>query len=67
MFLNNNPINETNLPDKFASFFQNKVQTIVREQTINEIVYNGTQKMITENSNFMRENDVLVAMKSLKI
>ena len=51
MFLNNNPINDINLPDEFASFFQNKVQTIVREQTINENVYNGTQKMITENSN----------------
>ena len=67
MFLNNNPVNETNLPDEFASFFKNKVQTIVHEQTINENVCNGTQKMITGNLNFMKENDVLIAMKSLKI
>ena len=67
MFFNNTPIDEANLPDEFASFFSNKVQTIVREQSISNNVYNGTQKMVTQSSNFMLESDVLIAMKTLNI
>ena len=45
MFKNNVPINDENLPDEFAEFFKLKVQNIVTEQTINNSVFNGTQKI----------------------
>ena len=66
MFLNNTPIKEINLPDKFATFFRNKVQNIVNNQIIDRNVYNGTQKIVTNNMNLMLESDVLNATKTLK-
>ena len=67
MFKNNVPIDDENLPDEFAEFFKSKVQNIVTEQTINNNLFNGTQKINSIEVDFMKENDVFKAMQTLKI
>ena len=67
MYRNNNLIDPDNLSDEFANFFKDKVQNIVNNLQIDNNVYNGTRKLYCENEDFMDENDVLIAMKSLKI
>ena len=53
MTLNGVSINPSELPDAFASFFENKVQLIVNDQTIDDSVHNGTRKMWTTDHHFM--------------
>ena len=65
--MKNDPIDEVNLPDKFASFFKDKDQHILSAQSSQDNVYNGNKKLNSENFNFMLESDVLLAMNSLKI
>ena len=67
MFKNNVSIGEENLPDEFAEFFKSKVQNIIREQTVNNNVFNGTQNVFSTEFDFMKESDVLKAMNTLKI
>ena len=67
MFKDGSLLREENLPDKFAEFFKSKVENIVREQTVNDSVFNGTQKIISTELDFMKESDVLKAMNTLKI
>ena len=64
--LDNTVINEDDIPDVFASFFKNKITNIVNESRININVYNGTQKMVINDRNFMTENNVIKAIMSLK-
>ena len=66
MFLNNTKIMESELPDAFAEFFTNKVNTITNDQTISNSVYNGVRKINAENQNFMTETEIRKAIKSLK-
>ena len=66
MFENDEVIDKEKLPDTFAIFFQNKVKNIVNSQVINDQCYNGERKIVTQNNDFMTENDVLEAVKSLK-
>ena len=65
MTLNNNQINSIELPDAFASFFVEKTQKIVNDQVIDPNVYNGVPKINCTNINFMKEIDVINAVKSL--
>ena len=67
MFKDGSLLKEENLPDEFAEFFKSKVENIVREQTVNDSVFNGTQKIISTELDFMKESDVLKAMNTLKI
>ena len=66
MFLNNIEVNPDDLPDTFASHFKEKIQRIVNDQVIDAHVFNGTQKVNTNNVNFMSESEILLAIKSLK-
>ena len=66
MTLNNQQINPKDLPDTFAQFFLNKVSSIVNDQTIDQNVYNGLNKLVTVEHNFMTESDVLRAVTSLQ-
>ena len=66
MFLNTTQINSDDLPDTFADFFKNKVQNIVNNQVIDDQIYNGKRKVNVNSVDFMTENDVLKAVKSLK-
>ena len=63
MFLNNTKIMESKLPDAFAEFFINKVNTITNDQTISNSVYNGVRKINTENQNFMTEIEIRKVIK----
>ena len=65
MTLNNSKIDRNDLPDAFADFFKLKTQTIVNDQAINDNVFNGTKKVDCPNSHFMKEDDVINAIKSL--
>ena len=66
MSYNNQNVNRNELPDAFADFFQSKVENIVNNQIINDQVYNGKKRVDTQTLNFMSENEVLKAIKSLK-
>ena len=66
MFLNNVEVNPDDLPDTFASHFKEKIQRIFNDQVIDAHVFNGTQKVNTNNVNFMSESEILLAIKSLK-
>ena len=65
MTLNDNKIDRNDLPDAFADFFKLKTQTIINNQAINDNVFNGTKKVDCQNSHFMKEVDVINAIKSL--
>ena len=58
-------VDETEVPDAFASFFKNKIVNLVNESRINCNVYNGTCKVAAEEKNFMSEANVMEAIKSL--
>ena len=65
--LNSIEIPSRDLPDSFAEFFSTKVQNIANECVINQNVYNGTQKINSLPENFMTQEYVYSAIKSLKI
>ena len=67
MTLNSNNIPIHELPDSFADFFVNKVKTITNECKIDNFVYNGTRKLNVNPNNFMSPENVIAAVKSLKI
>ena len=60
-------VDETEVPDAFASFFKNKIVNLVNESRINCNVYNGSCKVAAEEKNFMSEANVMEAIKSLTI
>ena len=66
MTLNEQKINERDLPDVFAEFFSNKVKTIVNNCAVKDSVYNGIRKINSNSENFMTPLNVSSAIKSLK-
>ena len=66
MFLNDQEILPSELPDVFAKFFKSKVQSIVDEQVVNDSVYNGKRKIWTTNHHFMSLNNITAVVKALK-
>ena len=67
MTLTGTPIDQTDLPDAFASFFKEKVQLFVNQQKIDDSVHNGNLKMRTTNLHFMSSfNNIIEAIKTLK-
>ena len=67
MFKNNAPINDSHLPDKFASFSKDKVEHIINEQSIQNGVHNGKKKVNSSDTNFMTLENVTRAIKLVKI
>ena len=65
--LNNLPVNPPETADTFAVFFMNKVDTIVRECSVDEDVYNGTKKVNSNCQNFMTKENIITAINSLKV
>ena len=55
------------IPEAFACFFSEKVESIGNEVVMNENVYNGKCKVTVANINFMSENDVEKCIKDIKI
>ena len=66
MSLENIEIQNIDLPDVFAQFFENKVNKIVNDQQISDSVYNGKRKIWTVDHHFMSIDNILEAVKSLK-
>ena len=50
MFKDGVKIDKLDIPDAFASFFNDKVQNIVNDQQIDDCVYNGKLKINSSNS-----------------
>ena len=67
MLSNNIEIPKKDLPEAFADMFIRKVKSIVDEQAISETVYNGKRKINCTETNFMTEQNILKAVKSMKI
>ena len=65
--LNNLPVNPPETADTFAVFFMDKVDTIVRECSVDEDVYNGTKKVNSNCQNFMTKENIITAINSLKV
>jgi endonuclease/exonuclease/phosphatase family metal-dependent hydrolase len=67
LYENNIKIPKSDWPDRFATFFENKVNGIVKDVKLNHNVYNGTRKVQVNNKNFMDTKSVMECVKSLKI
>ena len=67
MYRNGIQIQKNDLPDAFASFFEDKINTILNETVIDPEVYNGKTKLNAQSENFMTEPDILLAVKSLSL
>ena len=66
MYLNNIKIPNIILAQKFADFFENKVKTIISEVEISNDVYNGKQKMFSQNAMFMTTENIIKCFDSIK-
>ena len=66
MYLNNIKIPNIILAQKFADFFENKVKTIISEVEISNDVYNGKQKMFSQNAMFMTTQNIIKCFDSIK-
>ena len=67
MTLNDLPVHNKDLQDYFANYFKSKITNIVNESNLNENVYNGRKKLIVNNMDFMDENNIIEAVKSIKL
>ena len=67
MYLNGMQIEKDVLAEKFAFFFDKKIEDLLGDVVINENVYNGTQKVRPENKMFMDPMPLKEVLSSLKI
>ena len=54
-----------NVANSFAGYFQSKVKRLAEASNLNVNVYNGKNKLIVQNRNFMTKKDVLECVNSL--
>ena len=54
-------------PEAFAKFFKEKVQNITKNTTVDEQVFNGTEKLNAADELFMTELNVREVLSKLKI
>ena len=67
LYLNQQEIKKENSQDVFASFFDNKIRAIINSSNINEEVYNGKKKLLSDNRMFMDQESIRSVMESMKI
>ena len=67
MFYNNIKIHNTDLPNAFAEFCRAKTENILNEMLIEQDVFNGRRKLNVDNDDFMLPNNIINAVKFLKI
>ena len=68
LYLSKQKVKNDDIPDAFASHFVNKINTIVNESNVDkDHVYNGTQKITSQNLNFMTADNIITAVKRMKI
>ena len=66
MFHQNVKIDNKCLPETFAAFFENKVETIISQTEINDEVYNGIKKVTANNKMFMSKQEIIRCISSIK-
>jgi hypothetical protein len=59
-------IDESSISDEYAAFFDQKIRRLVNQIEIDSQVYNGNQKVMSQNKMFMDPNSVKKCMLSLK-
>ena len=64
--INHLNILNTILAQKFADFFENKVKTIIQRVEISNDVYNGKQKMFSQNAMFMTTQNIIKCFDSIQ-
>ena len=62
-----NTIKIEELPDAFSKHFKDKVDNIISKNNLNGNVYNGSNKIQSNNINFMEQSNVVKAILSIKI
>jgi hypothetical protein len=67
IYKNQQEIQHDNTQDKFARFFETKVRSITDSFIIEDGVYNGKRKVITEDVMFMDQSSIRKEMQSIKI
>ena len=60
------PVATPDIPNAFAKFFSDKISSHVNKTHVNTCVYNGKNKIIVQNRNFMQRNNVNKCIMSLK-
>ena len=61
------PITDNDLSDRFADYFEEKVMNLASNVAINPTVYNGIRRVQCTDVNFMTRENILKAIKEIKI
>ena len=67
MYHNGVEIDNNELQEAFAEHFDEKISTLINNAVISQNVYNGSEKIRTNDKNFMTPDKVLESMKGLKV
>ena len=67
MNYNGRNLKPTEISETFACFFDDKVKAIVESCRVDNDVYNGKRKVNTNDKNFMTRDNIIKAIKSIKI
>ena len=59
-------VHQNEVANVFASYFDNKIKSLLDEVTINENVYNGRKLIDTSDKFFMSEPEIFQCMRTLK-
>ena len=65
MYNNGVMINQENHQEEFADFFETKIRSLVTNTHIDPGVYNGINKLHSQEKNFMTEDNIMKAVKSI--
>ena len=67
MFKNNEEIHINDIPECFAEHFAGKIANIVAKIGIDDQVFNGTRKLWKADQNFMKSENIVKAVQSIKM
>ena len=67
MFFNDIRIPDREVANCFATYFEDKVNKIVKNAIIDPGVYNGGPKLVAVDSDFMSKNEIIECVKQLKL
>jgi hypothetical protein len=67
LYENGIKITNKNVPNVVAAFFDNKVERLAQNTSIDPDIYNGYRKICCNNSCFMKREDIIECVSTLKI
>ena len=67
MYINDKKVPENEIADCFATYFEDKVNNIVKTSRVDDAVYYGVRKLVAADSDFMSPLDIIECVKQLKI